>query len=91
MSLKLGRKYFSIIFIVAMFMGAFHHHNDLKQHNDCQVCTIQTNIANGDLPTESVYFTSLEIIREAISTKLTNICQNRPQNQLNARAPPKIS
>ena len=91
MNLKLGKKYFSIIFILAMFMGAFHHHNDLKQHNDCQICTVQTNIANGDLPTDVMYLTKLEIVRESVTTKFASIHTNKLQNQLNARAPPKIS
>ncbi len=91
MNLKLGKKYFSIIFILAMFMGAFHHHNDLKQHNDCQICTVQTNIANGDLPTDVMYLTKLEIVRESVTTKFASIHTNKLQNHLNARAPPKIS
>ena len=91
MNLKLGKKYFSIIFILAIFMGVFRHHHDLKQHNDCQICTIQANVTNGDLPTDVVYFTSLKVFHEAITTKFANIHDNQLQYQLNARAPPKIS
>jgi len=91
MKAKLSRKYFSIIFILAIFMGVFHHHHDLKQHNDCQICTIQTNMANADLPTDTVYITSLDIFHEPIVSKITNLITDKAQNQLQARAPPKIS
>jgi len=91
MSLKLRRKYFSIVFILAVFMGVFHHHHDLKQHNDCQICTIQTNMANADMPSEAVYLSSIDIFYENIVTKLINSHTNKLQNKLQARAPPKIS
>jgi len=91
MRLKLSRKYFSIVFILAIFMGVFHHHHDLKQHNDCQICTIQSNMANTDVPTDTVYITSLDIFHETIVTKIINLHSNKTHNQLQARAPPKIS
>jgi len=91
MSSKLSRKYFSIVFILAIFMGVFHHHHDLKQHTDCQICTIQTNMANADMPSETLYLSSIDIFYENIITKLINLHTNKQQNQLQARAPPKIS
>lgn len=85
------KKYLSIIFIVATLMGVFHHHEDLKQHNDCQICTIQSNLSNIDTPVDVTYLTLLEISSETTITKLTNLISNKIQKTDNARAPPKIS
>ena len=85
------RKYLSIIFILATLVGVFHHHDDLKQHNDCQICLLQSNIANADTPVDVVYLSQLDIAHEAIVVKLANLHGKRIKNTLNARAPPHIS
>ena len=91
MKLRLLKKYFYIAFIVTTFLGTFHHHHDAQQHNDCQVCTIQSNIADGDTPVETRYYTKLDVNLEAILSELSNLHPNRYSNPLNARAPPKFS
>jgi len=88
---KFLSRYFSIIFIIATLMGVFHHHDDLKQHSDCQICTIQNTIANSDIPVEVIYLTKLENLSESIISIPTNLHIKKIQNPLNARAPPKIS
>jgi len=85
------RKYLSIIFIVATLMGVLHHHDDLKQHSDCQICTVQSSIANADTPVDIVYFTKLDIFTESIVTALINLHTQAQRNSLNARAPPSFS
>ena len=85
------RKYLSIIFVIATFMGVFHHHNDLKQHNDCKICTIQSSIANADTPVDTVYITKLEIFSESIATAFASLHVQKIYNPEKARAPPKIS
>jgi hypothetical protein len=85
------RKYLSIVFVLATLMGVFHHHNDLKQHSDCQICTIQSSISDADTPVETVYLTQLDIFRESIVTELTDLHTTELQNQLHARAPPFFS
>jgi len=85
------KKYLSIIFIIATFMGVFHHHNDLKQHNDCKICTVQSSLAHADTPVEAHYLTSLELINESVVTALISLHVTKIDNQLKARAPPKIS
>ena len=42
--IKVLKKYFSVIFLLSIFLGSFHHHNDLKIHNDCPIYVLQTNI-----------------------------------------------
>ena len=91
MKLGLLKRYFSITFIVAMFLGTFHYHQDVHQHSDCQVCTIQSNIVDGDTPVETIYFTKLDIHTEAIPSELLYLHINNTTYNLHARAPPKIS
>jgi len=85
------RKYLSIIFVIATLVGVFHHHNDLKQHHDCQLCTIQSSIANADMPVDVVYLSQLDIVSEAIVVEFANFHSQKTKNTLNARAPPSIS
>ncbi len=85
------RKYFSIIFLVATLLGSMHHHNDLKQHNDCKICTIKASMANADTPVDVVYLSELEIFHEAIVAELENLTAKKFFNPLNARAPPHLS
>jgi hypothetical protein len=85
------KKYISIIFIVAAFMGVFHHHHDLKQHNDCKICTINSNLTNIDTPSEILYLRPIEKIREENICKLFNLHINKHTSTLQARAPPKFS
>lgn len=90
MKLGLLKRYFYIAFIVATFLGTFHQHNDFLQHSDCQVCSIESNIADGDTPVQTIYFTKLDIPLEAILLEPSNLHPNQQANLLNARAPPKL-
>ncbi|UCN00387.1 hypothetical protein LCX93_00290 [Sulfurimonas sp. SWIR-19] len=85
------KKYLSIIFIIATFIGVFHHHNDLKQHNDCKICTVQSNLSHADTPVAVDYLTELEILHESIITPLISLHVKQVYTTLHARAPPKIS
>ena len=85
------RKYLSIIFLMATLLSGMHHHNDLKQHSDCQICTIQSSMANADTPVDVVYVSQLDIFHEAIVTQLENLTTKKYFNPLNARAPPHFS
>jgi len=91
MKSKFLNKYFSIIFVIATFIGVLHHHNDLKQHNNCQICNIQSNIANADTPVVAIYFTKLSFVSEAILAQLQTLISPTIQDNYNSRAPPKLS
>ncbi|MDF1877515.1 hypothetical protein JHD47_06760 [Sulfurimonas sp. SAG-AH-194-L11] len=91
MKLKFFKNYFSIIFVVATLMGVFHHHDNLKPHNDCQICTIQSSIADADTPVEKFYLSTLEQNSEATLTPLFSLTQKELYSTLQARAPPFIS
>lgn len=85
------RKYFSIIYVFAIFMGVFHHHDDLKPHNDCQICSIQSSLASADTPEDVIYLSLLDIKSESIIVELHNLRSKKTPNFLKARAPPFIS
>ncbi len=82
------RKYLSIVFMLATLLGAMHHHNDLKQHNDCQICTIQSNIVNADTPVDVVYLTQLDIYAESIVAEFENLHAQKFTIHFFSRAPP---
>lgn len=77
--------------MLATLVGVLHHHNDLKQHSDCKICTVQSNISHADTPVDVVYLTNIDTFSESIVTKLTNLHSNLQKNSLNARAPPSFS
>ena len=88
---KITKKYISIIFLLATFVSTFHHHDDLQIHSDCQICTIQNSIADGDTPIQPHYFTIFAIPSEVTLCKLQNFIVIDTSNRLRARAPPQIS
>jgi phosphatidylserine decarboxylase len=88
---KLLKKYFSIVFVLATLIGVFHHHGDLKQHNDCKICTIQSSIADADTPVDMVYISKIDISSQAVIINPANLHEYKKLFTLNSRAPPKIS
>jgi len=84
-------KYISIIFVIATFMGSLHHHGDLQEHNDCQICTVQNNIIDIDTPNEVTYLSLFRIENEAIVSKLSNSKSQQKYLTFSARAPPLFS
>ena len=72
-------------------MGVFHHHNDLKQHNDCKICTLQSSIANADTPVDTTYITNLDLYHESIVASPQNLHVRKIASLPQVRAPPKIS
>lgn len=85
------RHYFSIIFIVATLMGSMHQHNDLKVHEDCQICTIVQNLSDGNTLTKIVYLSSIEKCSTLVLTSTQELHSVSTYSTLNARAPPKHS
>ena len=84
------KKYIALIFVLATFMGVLHHHDDFKVHNDCQICTIQSSIADADTPVEVLYFTQLNIASKS-TVKIPKTRHSKTlTNPLKARAPPTI-
>ena len=83
------RNILSIIVLVATLMGVMHHHNDLKSHTDCQICTISTSVTDIDTPSDVVYLTPLTLQHAATLSQLPIFTSKHTDSLNNARAPPK--
>ncbi|WP_428737703.1 hypothetical protein [Sulfurimonas sp.] len=84
-------KYVGIILFLATLMGSFHHHDDGRQHEDCQVCTLQSTMLDSDVPQTSTFLTYLENFSEAIVTPLFSVYKVEYISNVNSRAPPQFS
>ena len=91
MKYKFLKKYFSIVFLLAVFMGSFHHHNDMQEHNSCQICTVNSNISDGDTPSKVIYLTPVDTKIEPISSKLLPLYSLKKLASLHQRASPYIT
>ena len=85
------RKYLAVVFVLASLLGSMHHHNDLKQHNDCQICTIQSSLSHADTPVDTLYLTHITLKAETPVAILTNLVASATHIALKARAPPQFS
>ena len=89
---KLLIKYIGFIFVIATFMSSLHHHHgDLQEHNDCQVCTVQHNITDIDTPTNISYLTFLFTPSEAALVSFKELHSQKNNFTFGARAPPSLS
>ena len=82
------KRYLGIIFIVATLMGGFHHHNDLKQHNNCPICIINANLFSGDETPKATYLQDIEFISEATIKPLKTLHDIKLIKSLKASSPP---
>ena len=42
------------MFLVATFLGAFHHHDDAGLHQDCPIHILEASLVSGDIPLTSI-------------------------------------
>ncbi|MBA1433369.1 MAG: hypothetical protein FAF04_07220 [Epsilonproteobacteria bacterium] len=84
------KKYFSVVFVFAMLLSSMHHH-ELKQHNDCQICTIQSNLSHADTPVDTLYVSDIILQAQTPVAPLSNLIAAAVQIRLTARTPPFIS
>ena len=82
------RNILSIIVLVSTLMGAMHHHNDLKSHSDCQICSISSSVTDIDTPSDVVYLTALTLVHEATLSQLPIFTSKHIGSFNNPRAPP---
>jgi hypothetical protein len=79
-----------IIFLVSIFLGSFHHHDDGLIHHDCPVYILQAHVSDADTPVENTYITDLDLIGEAVLGTFASTYSYRFQNSLHSRAPPSL-
>lgn len=82
------RTLLGILFIVATLLGAMHHHEDLKSHNDCQVCALQLDLLDGDIPSEPVYLQEISSYSSPIIVQQKILHVTLVPSNTSARAPP---
>ncbi len=85
------KKYFSIVFLLAIFATSFHSHDNISSHENCQICTIISSINDADIPPEVCYFTHLSLQHEAILTCEASFHLSNINTTLHSRAPPHLS
>jgi hypothetical protein len=90
MRLTILNKFAVVWLLLATFAGVLHHHNDLKTHVDCSICTIQSNLADADVPQEFILAQIQNLSFEIINLKESVCCFSVNSTYL-SRAPPKIS
>ncbi|MEN4045449.1 MULTISPECIES: hypothetical protein [unclassified Sulfurimonas] len=88
---KILRKYFAALFVLATLMAVFHHHSDLEVHEDCQICSISSNIFDGDIQREPVYLPTLGQTLCFVPVSTLFIYINEIYTPRNPRAPPSYS
>jgi len=44
------KKLLASLFLVAIFLGAFHHHDDGGVHEDCPIHILEASLVSGDIP-----------------------------------------
>jgi hypothetical protein len=82
---------FSVILFLSTMLSAMHHHNDFKPHADCQICTIQHNISDGDTPHEILYVEKILNFSDPVVTALFSLHVSAINSTNSSRAPPVYS
>lgn len=87
--MKLYKTLLLTFVLIGTFLSSFHVHDNHHDHEDCQVCVLQHNIVDADLPViYSVEKVALFFEEPAYATSLlTNtLCKDS-----HSRAPPHFS
>ena len=85
------RRYFTVVFLLGTLLGVLHHHDDLKQHNDCKICLVKSNLSHADTPVDVVFLTDIDLVSEGTVGTLFDLVTTAKPTSLHARAPPKNS
>ena len=82
------RKYFIVIFAVATLLGVLHHHDDFKQHSNCQLCLLKSNLSHADASAGAHTLPNLDFVKERIVCILPDPLIFSSKNTIQVRAPP---
>jgi len=81
-------KYLLGVVVFSMLLGVMHHHNDLKEHSDCKICVVQSNILNGDTPQKISYVEDINHIDTFARFDFANLYKPFVKKYFFSRAPP---
>lgn len=90
MKLAIVNKLTVVWLLLATFAGVLHHHNDLKTHGDCSICTIQSNLVNADV-LKTFTVAEIQNIIFQIYKPQDSIYNFNVNSTYLSRAPPKLS
>jgi hypothetical protein len=90
MNHKLLKNFFAALFIAATLLSATHHHNDLKKHTECLVCSVNINLQNLDTGKSAELLPSLHIYKETPQSPLFKGEEKELHLSYRSRAPPQI-
>ena len=80
-------RFLSAVLLAVTLLSALHHHNDLKTHNDCPVCVLQSNLSGADTPA-ALSLQEIDAHSDPVVTRFITLrLSSRPESVF-ARAPP---
>jgi len=90
MGLSYVKKLLASLFLVATFLGAFHHHDDTGLHQDCPIHILEASIASGDIPLISL-LEKIEVIYQVSQEAIVLHTDTSAYFAYFGRAPPYYS
>jgi len=78
------------LFLVATFLGAFHHHHDTGLHQDCPIHILEASIVSGDIPHISL-MEKIEVIYHIHQEAIAIHIDTSVNFAYSGRAPPHYS
>jgi hypothetical protein len=87
-SFKTFKRYIGIFYFLSIFLSLTHHHNDLKLHNDCKICILQSDILNSNTPPQTIFLSNIGNFQEEIVADVDIALIQKIKTSLHQRAPP---
>ncbi len=78
------------MFLVATFLGAFHHHDDTGLHQDCPIHILEASLVSGDIPLTSL-LGKIEIVYQILPEAIVTHTDTSVYFGYFGRAPPYFS
>jgi hypothetical protein len=69
-------------------MNGLHHHDDIIQHVDCQMCVVQNTLSDFDTPLDVFYLSKITLSPKNILSQYQTLHSLKPFTTLHERAPP---
>ena len=84
------KKLLASLFLVAIFLGAFHHHDDGGVHEDCPIHILEASLVSGDIPLIAL-FEKIDIQYPVPSGSISIYVDTYKNSGYFGRAPPYFS
>ena len=84
------KKILASLLLTAVFLGAFHHHDDAGIHHDCPIYILQSNLAAPDI-TKILLLDDIELFYYPAPAPPVVYDSQSPRKSYASRAPPHFS